>query len=145
MDAETRGAGSLATGSVSANPVSANPMNTSSVSTSSVSLSIEGTLLDEATVVSVTELTEVCHLSLAQIELMVGEGMLHPRGKAPEQWCFTGLEVKRARRALRLQHDLELNLAGAALALDLLEEIEQLRSRVRRLEQHLGRLTDAES
>jgi hypothetical protein len=32
------------------------------------------------------------------------------------------------RRALRLQHDLELNLPGAALALELLDEIERLRA-----------------
>lgn len=106
---------------------------------------IEGTLLDEGTCVTVTELTEVCHLSLTQIELMVGEGMLHPRGNRPEQWSFTGLEIQRARRALRLQRDLELNLAGAALALELLDEIEQLRGRVRRLEQHLGCLTDIDA
>jgi chaperone modulatory protein CbpM len=30
-------------------------------------------------------------------------------------------------RVLRLQHDFGVNLAGAALALDLLEEIERLR------------------
>jgi len=33
--------------------------------------------------------------------------------------------------AFRLQHDLGINLAGVALVLDLLEEIEQLRSRLR--------------
>lgn len=117
---------------------------TQRANTTERTITIEGTLLDESTAVTVTELTQVCHLSLTQIENMVGEGMLHPRGTQPEQWCFTGLEVKRARRALRLQEDLELNLAGAALALDLLDEIEQLRSRVRLLEQHLGRLTDAD-
>lgn len=107
--------------------------------------SIEGILLDEGTQVTVTELTEVCHLSLSQIELMVGEGMLHPSGREPEHWCFTGLEIKRARRALRLQQDLDVNLAGAALALELLEEIEHLRNRVRLLEEHLGSLTDIDT
>ncbi len=104
---------------------------------------IEGVLLDEHTLLSVTELTRVCGVSIEQISLMVGEGMLHPRGKVPEQWRFTGVEVKRTRRALRLQRDLEVNLPGAALALDLLEEVEQLRARVRRLEQVLGSLSDA--
>lgn len=105
---------------------------------------VEGVILDERTVVTVSELTRVCGLSLAQVQSMVMEGMLHPRGAAPEQWRFTGVEVRRTRRALRLQHDLELNLAGAALALDLLEEVEQLRSRVQRLEQQLGGLQDAD-
>jgi len=100
---------------------------------------IEGVLLDEHTVLSITELTQVCGVDIEQVRLMVGEGMLQPSdGARPEQWCFTGIEVRRARRALRLQHDLDLNLPGAALALDLLDEIEELRRRVRALEQHLG-------
>jgi chaperone modulatory protein CbpM len=71
--------------------------------------------------------------------------MLHPRGSAPEHWCFSGIEVWRARRAQRLQQDLELNLAGAALALELLDEVERLRCRVRRLEHQLGGVRDADS
>jgi len=35
--------------------------------------------------------------------------------------------VARARLALRLERDLELNLAGVALALELMEELERLR------------------
>lgn len=99
---------------------------------------IEGVLLDEQTLLTVTELTRVCGVSREQVERMVGEGMLRPRGAAPEQWCFSGLEVRRTRRAVRLQRDLDLNLAGAALALDLLEEIERLRARLHCLEQQLG-------
>jgi chaperone modulatory protein CbpM len=105
---------------------------------------IEGVLLDEQTIISVTELTRVCGVSIEQVRLMVGEGMLHPRGGArPEQWRFSGLEVRRARRALRLQHDLELDLSGTALALDLLDEIERLRRRLRFLEQQFGGGHDA--
>ena len=40
-------------------------------------------------------------------------------------------------RVIRLQHDLRVNLAGAALALDLLDEIDQLRARLRALDQEL--------
>jgi len=104
---------------------------------------IEGVLLDEHTVVSITELTQVCGVDVDQILLMVSEGVLQPTdGAQPEQWHFTGIEVRRARRALRLQRDLELNLSGTALALDLLDEIEQLRRRVRALEHHLGSMRD---
>jgi len=106
---------------------------------------IDGVLLDEQTVVSIQELTRVCGLSVEQVRVMVGEGMLHPSdGGRPEHWRFTGIEIRRARRALRLQRDLELNLSGTALALDLLDEIEQLRRRVRALEQHLGAVREVE-
>jgi chaperone modulatory protein CbpM len=105
---------------------------------------IEGVLLDERTVVTLHELTHVCGVSQEQVCSMVREGMLQPRGAEPEQWRFSGVEVRRTRRALRLQRDLELNLAGAALALDLLDEVERLRRRVRCLEQHHGSLRDAD-
>jgi chaperone modulatory protein CbpM len=55
------------------------------------------------------------------------------------------VEVIRVRRAVRLQRDLELNLPGTALALELIDEIEQLRCRVRRLEQQVGGWTDADA
>ena len=37
---------------------------------------------------------------------------------------------RRARTAIRLQRDLDINLAGAALVLELLDEIDTLRSRL---------------
>jgi chaperone modulatory protein CbpM len=44
------------------------------------------------------------------------------------------MHLQRARVALRLQNDLDVNLAGAALALELLDELDELRARVQRLE-----------
>jgi len=43
------------------------------------------------------------------------------------EWRFSGTALRRTRLALRLERDLELNLAGVALALDLMEEVERLR------------------
>jgi len=107
--------------------------------------SIEGVLLDEHTIVSITELTQVCGVDIEQVRLMVSEGVLQPtNGAQPEKWRFTGIEVRRARRALRLQRDLDLNLPGTALALELIDELEQLRRRVRSLEQLLGGVRDGE-
>jgi chaperone modulatory protein CbpM len=105
---------------------------------------IEGELLDEQRALGLAELIRLCGVSIEQVRSMVAEGMLHPRGTAPEQWVFRGVEVIRVRRAVRLQRDLELNLPGTALALELIEEIQHLRCRVRRLEQQLGGWTDAD-
>jgi chaperone modulatory protein CbpM len=99
---------------------------------------IDGVLLDDALTVTLTELTRLCGANGRAIKLMVVEGMLRPQGGQPNEWRFNGDEVRRARRAVRLQRDLELNLAGAALALDLLDELEGLRERLHRLEQQLG-------
>ena len=43
------------------------------------------------------------------------------------QWRFSGVALTRVQRVIRLQHDFGVNLPGAALALELLEELERLR------------------
>ncbi|WP_295443179.1 chaperone modulator CbpM [uncultured Thiodictyon sp.] len=103
---------------------------------------IEGIVLDEGLVVTLAELTQLCGSSGRTLQLMVGEGLLRPQaGAAPGEWRFDGVAVQRARRALRLRHDLELNLSGTALALDLLDELEALRRRIHALEHQLGGLS----
>jgi len=95
---------------------------------------LEGVVLDERVSVSFAELTQLCRSDGQVLLLLVAEGVLHPQGTRAEDWLFSGGEIRRARRAMRLQRDLDINLAGAALALDLLDEIEALRQRVRALE-----------
>ena len=99
---------------------------------------IEGILLDDALTVSLTELTQLCGANCRTIKLLVVEGVLRPQGGQPTFWRFDGHDVRRARRAIRLQRDLELNLAGTALALDLLDELERLRERLQTLERQLS-------
>jgi chaperone modulatory protein CbpM len=82
-----------------------------------------------------TELTlsEVCRACEVQTEFIVGlveEGVLAPAGREPPSWRFTYVHLRRVRVASRLHRDLGLNVAGAALALELLEEIEALRARL---------------
>jgi chaperone modulatory protein CbpM len=68
----------------------------------------------------------MCAVEERHIVEFVEEGVLHVVDIGSE-WRFTGDAVRRARLALRLERDLELNLAGVALALELIEEISQLR------------------
>ena len=79
-------------------------------------------------------LAEVCRACAVQTEFiveLVDEGVLAPVGQEPQRWRFTYAHLRRARVASRLQRDLGVNLAGAALALQLLEEIEALQARLR--------------
>lgn len=99
---------------------------------------IEGILLDETFSVSFAELRGLCGANGRLVKLMVTEGLLRPQGRHPDEWRFSGMEIRRARRAMRLRRDLDLNLAGVALALDLLDELESLRKRLRCLEHQLG-------
>ena len=94
-------------------------------------------VLDEQVTVSLREMCRGCGLPGEALMAMVEEGLLQPQGPAPAQWRFVARDLERARTALRLQRDLGLNLAGVALALDLLDEVRALRARVRVLEQLL--------
>jgi len=60
------------------------------------------------------------------IHEMIDEGVISPMGDNPRNWCFGATQIKRIQITLRLQQDLRVNLHGAALALDLLEELAEL-------------------
>jgi len=84
-------------------------------------------------------LTELCQASSAERELvlqLVEHGVIEPQGDAPQAWVFSGSSLQRTRVALRLLHDLELNLPGAALAVDLLDQIAQLQRELQALQRH---------
>ena len=93
---------------------------------------LSGTVLDERTVFTLHELCRACGVHAELVIEMVEEGVLEPRGALPAQWRFPGSAVTRAQKALKLSRDLRVNWPGAALALDLLEEVEQLRLERRR-------------
>jgi chaperone modulatory protein CbpM len=95
---------------------------------------ITGVLLDERAELSLTDLSRACSTSTEWVIELVHEGVLEPVGQQQTHWRFSGTSLKRARAARRLQHDLNINLAGVALALDLIDEIETMRERLRRFE-----------
>lgn len=95
---------------------------------------VSGIILDEHTWLEAGELCTLCRLSREHLVELVEEGVLEPVGRSSRDWRFPARDLARVRRALRLQRDLEVNLAGAALAMDLLDEVERLRARVRALE-----------
>lgn len=70
---------------------------------------------------------------------IVEHGIVEPSGRTPEDWIFDGQSPGLAKRAARLHAELELEWEGVALALELLEEVRQLRSENDRLRQRLGR------
>jgi len=88
-------------------------------------------ILEEQTELTLADLCHACAVHDEQIIALVDVGVLEPQGREPARWRFGGASLQRARMALRLQRDLDIDLAGAALALELLDEIESLRTRLR--------------
>jgi len=92
---------------------------------------IRGQLIEEETVITVDELCRHCALEFEEVITLVKEGILDPaenevRMERAERWQFHITSVKRVRTAVHLQRDLGVNLAGAALALELLDRIAEL-------------------
>jgi len=97
---------------------------------------LTGMILDEDCSFTLEEVSIACSVRTEYIIELVEEGVVEPLEQQREYryWTFTGKNLLRARKARRLQQDLGLNLAGAALVLDMIEEIEELRERLRRLD-----------
>ena len=87
---------------------------------------LPGTIFDESAILSIQDLSRMCAVDERHIVEFVEEGVLSVVNVSSE-WRFTGDALRRARLALRLERDLELNLAGVALAVELIEELAQLR------------------
>jgi chaperone modulatory protein CbpM len=89
-----------------------------------------GEVIDERTELTVDEVCRACAMQQEWIVKLVEEGVLEPRGQSQASWRFTGGQLQSALTIVRLQRDLGVNVAGAALALELLDEIETLRRRL---------------
>ncbi len=96
---------------------------------------LTGTLLDDQLHLSLIEISEACASRTEWVVELVEEGILEPLGADRDHWRFAGESLSRASTARRLQRDLGMNLAGVAMALDLLEEIASLRAQLRNREQ----------
>ena len=101
-----------------------------------MSAHLTATLIDDTTPMTLAELARACRAAEAQVQVWVVEGVLQPIGPSPHdrppEWRFAGASLKRARLAVTLTRELEVNAPGVALALDLMDEIEALKASLRR-------------
>lgn len=95
---------------------------------------MSGEVMEEEVELTLAELCQACRMPAEQVFDLVDEGVVEPVGRDPSSWRFRGISVRRVRCVQRLERDLGVNVAGAALALELLEELERLRNRLHRLE-----------
>jgi chaperone modulatory protein CbpM len=95
-----------------------------------ISSAVRGSVVEEDVELTIVELCRACRTSEHEIELWVVEGVLQPRGASRESWRFGGDALARIRLATRLRRD--VNTSGVALALDLLDRIAELESRLAR-------------
>ena len=87
-------------------------------------------IVEEESRLTLVELCRACDASSQAVTELVSQGLLDPAGSGPQDWLFAGANLARARRALRLIRELGVNPAGAAVALELIEQIERLQARL---------------
>ena len=83
------------------------------------------------------DLEQVCRLCGIDSEELfewVRAGIAEPSGPEVGRWQFSAQQVRRVWVAGRLRRDLELDVHALPVVLDLIEEVETLRRRVRLLE-----------
>ena len=86
-------------------------------------------LIDEAHEITLAELTRTCRVESEWVMELIEEGVLEPLQPGGPQWRFSATSIVRIHKARRLQNDLGVNLAGIALALQLLDRIDTLEAR----------------
>lgn len=102
-----------------------------------MSRAIQAELLDEHLRFTLRDMCRICGVHAEFLMELVDQGVIAPRPPPgsrarllqPSRWHFDGVAVVRVQRAVRLQQDLGINLPGVALALELLDELEELRRR----------------
>lgn len=85
------------------------------------------------------ELCEGARLPRETLLEIVEVGIVEPLERRGDTWLFSVESLTLVRRAVRLQREFEVDWPGTALALRLLDEVEQLRSENARLRQRLAR------
>lgn len=99
-------------------------------------------MLDRDEVCSLDELCQASKADADWIAELVEHGVVQPIGGAGLPWRFASISVVRVAKAQRLERDLGLNAAGVAMVLDLIEEIDGLRARLRAFETPAGSEAD---
>ncbi|KTC88599.1 chaperone modulator CbpM [Fluoribacter dumoffii] len=97
---------------------------------------IIGVLIEETTSISFKEVCQKYHIPKELLIEMVEYGLFSTSTTKTEQLKLTQKDLRKIESAFRLHRDLGINLPGVALALDLLEKIDQLNDELNILRKH---------
>jgi chaperone modulatory protein CbpM len=74
-----------------------------------------------------SDIYQLVQISEQDLIDIVSLGIIEPHDRQASEWQFDDVVVADIARATRLRRDLEINWAGVALAMELLDEVEALR------------------
>ena len=90
------------------------------------------TLISEENTLTFDELCRAIHAEQDLMIQLIDYHIIQPKGKSQQEWLFDHIALKRARLARNFYYDLEVNLAGIGLLIDLMEQIERLKQSLRK-------------
>lgn len=96
-----------------------------------------GVLVEDHMTLSVTEICDKYRIPQELLQEMLEQGLFSSQGEVETEMKFDQKAIRRLTVACRLHYDLGVNLPGAALALDLLEELDDLRHELAILRKHV--------
>lgn len=99
---------------------------------------VAGVLMDETTTVSLAEVCEKYHISEDLLREMIEQGLFNHPARPSQTIHIDQRALTRIQSACRLQEDLDINLPGVVLVLELLEELEHVRDELIILRHHVG-------
>ena len=86
----------------------------------------------EGSSLTIDQVCAVCAIEAEWVVRHVEEGLLSVSGTTVTEWRFSSADLRRAQRMRALERDFDAGPELAALMADMLEEIDDLRSRLRR-------------
>jgi len=92
---------------------------------------VVGVALEERCL-TLEELASACAVEAEWIAERVGEGLLPVASAKREEWRFTSTVLRRVQRMRAIERDFEAVPELAALVADLLDQLDELRARLRR-------------
>jgi chaperone modulatory protein CbpM len=98
------------------------------MNTTSVAL---GVCLTDDQALDLEAFAAACDTEVEFVRVLVDEGLVEPVAQQPA-WRFSGEALARVRRIRRLQRDFEANLQSVAVMLELIDEVERLRTALHR-------------
>lgn len=79
-------------------------------------------------ILSLEEVITTYGISQSMVIEIINEGIIDVENETPEQWEFDAMACQRIRMVAQLEKDLGINTAGSGMILELLEEIQHLKT-----------------
>jgi chaperone modulatory protein CbpM len=99
--------------------------------TENTSPSIVSEIVEDSAMCTLADLCLSCNVNPDWVAGLVEHGVIKAVGQTRSDWAFTTISIVRVAKAKRLERDLGLNLPGIALVLDLLDQLDEMRSHLR--------------